>query len=170
MSDEPRPEPVTSDDIRGLRVDFRGLTHSVDNLAARQKVTDEAVAKKVDQSTLDALAELEQGRRTNRRLAVAALALILVGFGFVIRSNSDRLDEQARSRNDARAVACQNANTSAQAQRQLWEGILALPRAEGSRPPDPAVLAQFNALLDKTFPLRDCSPAGIEAYYSKPGG
>lgn len=165
------PQGITRDDVEGLRGDTQRLNDSVEHLAERQRITDEAVAKKVDQTTLDALAELDEGRRSNRRRATAALALVLLALVAVVvvvalfvKSNSDRIDEQQQSRNDARAVACQNANETSERQRGLWQGLLSLPNA---RPPSPETLAAFNRLLDEAHPIRDCSPAGIEAYYKK---
>lgn len=135
------------------------------------------------------------------------LAVILIGYlGFWRLGDQqhrlgDTIEEQARSRRDARLVACQKDNDDADKQTRLWTGLLLIaPRPVdpskveafvaivgdsptnryriavilGASAQDPTQVAALGDLLADTFPLRDCTPAGIDAYYTtttiSPGG
>lgn len=97
---------VTRDDIDGLRTSTEHLATSVEGLAARQKVTDDEIAKKADRRTVAALAELSHKARRNLKLALAALTLVVVALALVVVTNHQRADQDARDRADRITAFC----------------------------------------------------------------
>lgn len=180
MPEDQRPDPITAEDITGLRVDFRGLTHSVDNLAARQKVTDEAVKKKADQTTVDRLNELEEGRRSNRKRATVAIVLAFVVFAAVIgtlvwsvRSNGDRIDAQNADRRDRSRGSCIQFNVQQDRDREaivrgVIDGLKPVVTSEEGAQFLEAFEPSLRVSVVAQLPYRDCSQAGIDAFLQNP--
>ncbi len=165
MTDDERPEPVSADDIQGLRTDFRGLTHSVDNLAARQKVTDEAVAKKADQATVDRLNELEAGRKSNRRRATAAIVLVLVLIVAGVAVNMKRLADQDADVHARRTADCHSLDDIADANKAGAAAVIRNAVALGLY--NQATDARFMEIKRRKGYSADCSKINDPP---KPGG
>jgi hypothetical protein len=87
-----QPDPVTGEDIRGLREDTQGLTTSIEVFATRGELN------------------RETSRRRSGLLFIAAALAILVGGGFYVRgiANDTRqaVDEIVAQRKESRAGLC----------------------------------------------------------------
>jgi hypothetical protein len=119
-----------------------------------------------------------QGRRVNwvRRGMLAALVVAVLGVavGAAGAITANDVSEQTAAirevRETSRVGACIQANVLiAQTRAALKASLLALA-------PDPANLTErqqqlidaYNASVDLQLPFRDCTPAGIDAYYEAP--
>lgn len=157
------PDRVTKDDIDGLRADTSRLADSIDGLA-----TKEQVAKKADKSDVAELRRLAKRANINSSIAVASLVLVaVVGFAGW-RSNADATDRIEAERTEARTAACNAYN------RDTVDKVNAILSGFADQSRDPV---KAHALIDQfLLPHRDCSPAGLNAYFSpsttttKPGG
>lgn len=113
--------------------------------------------------------------KTIRRLTVGSAAIIvcLVGVFWLQSTETDR--QFAQDRATGRIGACAQANELTQRARQSAEDqakvLIAASNAGRSAPSAEqqaridAYLANQIAAAKLTFPLRDCTPAGIDAFY-----
>lgn len=188
------PIPVTSADVQDLRGAMVDVKESVDNLAERQRVTDELVAAKADRTTVAELQRLEAGRQSNRRgwriaVAIGALALVVafVVLGLVAKANhkqNDRQDatiarlnaviaQQDADRKDRSRGSCIQFNVKQQSDRDAYVSgsVEALRQvATGAQAQDfiDAYEAALRANAPAKFPYRDCTQAGIDAFLENP--
>lgn len=155
---EPTRDPVTGEDIRGLRQDTQALKGSVDEFATKADVAD---AKRLS-------------KRANVNSALAVIAILLVALiGFVgWQSNSSTLDRFERDRKDRTLGSCVQWNANQRNTREaIINGLVDTFRPLVT-PGKEAQLEQFAAALrtnvEKQLPYRDCSPDGIEAFLRNP--
>lgn len=150
------PDPVTGEDVRGLREDTKGLTQAVDTFATK--------------------AEVKESRRLSKRANIntglCAVALLLVALfgGLFIKANSDANAKQDRERKERSVGSCIQANVAIQKQREaMVTSLLALvPEGTVLRPDQQASIDRYRAAVAVQLPYRDCSPAGIEAFLRNP--
>lgn len=160
-------------EVAGLREDTQGLRSSIDSFDAK-------IEQKADEVTTRKLDELEEGRQRNRRLALAALALVLAVIvaaiavvAFVVRNNSDRIDDQNTDRASRSYGSCVQFNVKQDADRDaIVQGIVASLRESFPSERTEAFVMTFEpklrANVERLLPYRDCSPAGIEEFLKHP--
>lgn len=106
------------------------------------------------ESLVGSLDVVKRQRRHDRVVAVLlTVAIIGIGYeGWRINHTGVRLALTERQAQNA----CELRNQTSVREHQLWAGLLALPRTEGTPEPDPETLAAFQQLLDETFTITDC--------------
>lgn len=173
-------DPVTRDDVQGLRDDTQGLTRAVEDFASKEEV------------------RAESGKRRRGLGIIGIVGLVLFGLvaGY-LTSNRAALDKFKDQRTDSRIIACEQDNGFRMAHNRLAEStagnddalaaiITSVNVPNPNRTPDQqAALDAFianaqrqidtarTAALATRLPTRDCSPDGVDAYYTtttKPGG
>lgn len=99
-------------------------------------------------------------------LALAAGVLALVG---VVRV-SDIAEENTRLREEGEIATCLGANRRiVEIRSAIKDSLLALaPPDTDLTPEQEARIAAYNAAVDGGLALRDCTPAGIDAYLTAP--
>jgi hypothetical protein len=162
------PDPVTGDDIRGLREDTQGLAHSIDEFATKKELDHE---------------------RDNRRwamLVAALIAVIFLGGGLYVRGVADdaraAVKDVVANRTESRIAVCENDNHFIENHNKLVDANLQavnvlVSSATAGRvetPEQQARIDKFVADTDALFdaarvPMRDCSPAAIELFYKSKG-
>lgn len=128
-------------------------------------------------------AALAVADRRSRWARTAALVGILVGVlgvavgigGAIFGVNAQATaDDIARERTDARAGACVQANVTTQRTRDaLIAGVSVIDVPDPNRSPDrqqaiDRFIANYTAHIEAALPYRDCSAAGIAAYFTHP--
>lgn len=110
-------------------------------------------------------------RRSRIQLVVLAVSVMLdlmlsIGFFYALHGTNEaehqtnELVAQIAKNNSATQQRCLAFNESNTRELELWTGLLALPKAPGTPPTDPATLDAFNKLLGQTFYQIDCSAIG----------
>lgn len=105
--------------------------------------------------------------RTAILLSVLSIALIfLAGAGVIVNYQALHAVNQART--EARIVTCIQDNiTISQLRTKLPEALLTLvPPGTTLTPDQQARVDAYTESVEMGFPFRDCSPAGIAAYYA----
>jgi hypothetical protein len=100
---------------------------------------------------------LNKQNRTNRfviwGMAVGLVLTVFLSLGLGLALHNTN-DAQAKA-NHAIVVNCQTSNETAAKEHQLWQGVIVLTN-NPVQPTDPAIIKQFNTLLDQTFSQRQC--------------
>lgn len=145
------PDPVTGDDIRGLRKDTQGLAHSIDEFATKEDLKHE---------------------RDNRRygLAIGALLLLFVALGgWYLKSSQDQANTDRKDRSYG---SCVQFNINQHNIREAEVQGLVTTFSKFIQPGQEARLELFAAELrtnvEVLLPYRDCSPPGIDAFLKNP--
>ena len=132
------------------------------------------------------IAEEKEARETSEfwsRLAIGAAVLVgVVGvvigvLGVLAAGESQQsVDSQAKSRAENRVAACVQDNVRIDQHNKLTEAVRQILLAADVPRPDPAQQAAARVYFDKAYaeldktivPIRDCTPAGIDAYLTPP--
>lgn len=124
------------------------------------------------------LKRVDDDAHLNRRLAqigVTAAVLAIIGMLFAIGYGRDAKAtsrEIISVRTETRISACVQDNKKVAGQRAAFQAftlVFGHPNADGTLPPqEQALLDTINQAVIDVLPFRDCSPAGIEQYYSSP--
>jgi hypothetical protein len=102
-------------------------------------------------------------------LALGSTAVIFIGILLII-SNRDAIQSINNLRDENRVVSCVRENVHiATLHAKLPEALLAfVPPGAELTPEQQAILDRYTLSVEDGFPFRDCSEAGIEAYYENP--
>jgi hypothetical protein len=132
-------------------------------------MTDETLRDTADR-LVEAVASLDRRvRRSRWQVIILACSVVFdvalsVILAVAIRATSETAGQTAdlvarvAQVNSGALAVCVAGNAGSAKQRQLWDGLLALPST--GPPPSPEILAQFQQLLDVTFSERYCSMFG----------
>lgn len=159
------PNPVTRDDIDGLREDTRSLAESVERFATKDelKLTNDQVQENG-----------RLARRANINSVIASVAFVLVLlFGWLAWNayNNQRSDDNA-ARIDRARGSCQQFNVQQKSTREGNVNLLVEGFRPFVKPGDEPKLDDFRRVLvplaEKAWPYRDCSDIGIEQFLRNP--
>ena len=145
------------------------LTESIDKLTVELRTV---------QINQEAAEQRQRKRRNFQAVCLAVLALAIVVACIAIYRNGDTIKENEASRQQARIASCKQYNVQ---MKETREGVvqIAVASLEGLAG-DPAnltdaelglreqVVARASATAEATFPYRDCSPEGLDAYFESP--
>lgn len=152
------PDPVTRQDVQGLREDTKELTGAVNVFATKAELADST----------------RLAKRANINSTLAAVALVLVAIVAFIgwQSNSSTLARFEADRVDRSRGSCAQFNVNQRNQRDaIVNGLIDTFRPLVT-PEKGDQFRQFSADLranvDRQLPFRDCSDAGIEEFLRNP--
>lgn len=158
-----------SDDIPIERTSFDlgRLSHAVEEASARVEADRKALETRIASS--------QKKTRWQRRAGIVGLVAGIVGTIAGFRAQS-AIEEMQRQRAGARVTSCTNDNDTAEKINHLGDALKQI--ITFATPPNPArtpeqemraeqfVAQADGAVDDAKVSERDCTPAGIEAYYS----
>lgn len=158
-----------SDDIPIERTSFDlgRLSHAVEEASGRVEADRKALEVRIASS--------QRKTRWQRRAGIIGLVAGIIGTIAGFRAQI-AIDEMRHQRSEARITACRNDNDTAEKINHLGGALKQI--ITFATPPNPArtpeqqmraeqFVAQADGVVDDAkVPPRDCSPAGIEAFYS----
>lgn len=163
MSDQ-RPDPITREDITGLREDTQGLTHSIDRFATKADV------------------ELESIKRRRLSLVVVLVVVALLAAGWASWTAHESVDDILATRQSARLGVCTAmndmrlkhnhfVNTTITERQAIIDGIR---NGDGTDDQKARSAQFFQAQIDSyrsdLLPTINCNdPAALASLFTNPG-
>lgn len=130
------------------------------------------------QGVVDELRRVDSRSQSARQAAIVGIVGMCVGLAVAIGALWYGLDARATAqdiiaaRSEARIGACESANLQLAGTREAIAGVFlvfAHPDASGALPqPEQDLFDTIRTRVDSLLPDRDCSPAGIAAFYDHP--